>query len=200
MTDQITQNIKENDTKLITIPLFKWNVVKVKKEKVEKDKITKIGSRSWIFLPNQNTTEFQHGLLMQLRNNVLSKAKSNTHNYFCQEIIKLLKIKRSSYKSQDILKNKYNINAFVSLDKIIQLLCESKLICLYCEAHVSVLYEYVYEPKQWTLDRIDNTLGHNEDNVVIACLECNLKRRLTNKDKFHLSKKMVYLVREDYED
>jgi hypothetical protein len=48
----------------------------------------------------------------------------------------------------------------------------------------------VRENKQWTLDRIDNNLGHNEDNVVIACLECNLKRRRTNQSKFLFTKQL----------
>ena len=44
--------------------------------------------------------------------------------------------------------------------------------------------------KQWTLDRIDNDQGHTYDNVVIACLECNLQRRRTNSDKFLFTKQM----------
>ena len=28
---------------------------------------------------------------------------------------------------------------------------------------------------QWTLDRIDNNIGHSKENVVICCLKCNLK-------------------------
>ena len=64
-----------------------------------------------------------------------------------------------------------------------------------------MLYEYAYDPKQWTLDRVDNGLGHNTENVVIACLECNLKRRITNKNKFQLGKKIILtkLVKEGHE-
>lgn len=222
MTSIIAQKITENmdaDIKIITIPLSKLasygsnNAKKTKKQekeqKEQKERITKIGSRSWNLLPNQKTTEFQHGLLTQLCKNTAVTASSDTvtasitsseaDKYFCQEMMKLLKIKRSSYKSQDVLKNKYNINTFVSIPQIIQLLYESNLICLYCGSAVSVLYEYVYEPKQWTLDRVDNTLGHNAGNVVIACLECNLKRRLTNKTKFQFGKKIILTkcIRED---
>jgi hypothetical protein len=49
--------------------------------------------------------------------------------------------------------------------------------------------------KQWTLDRIDNDIGHNKNNLVIACLECNLKRKRTNKDKFMFTKNMK-IIRE----
>ena len=40
------------------------------------------------------------------------------------------------------------------------------------------------ENRQWTLDRIDNDIGHNHNNIVISCLECNLKRRRKSKDAF----------------
>ena len=47
-----------------------------------------------------------------------------------------------------------------------------------------LIYENVREPKQWTLDRIDNSIGHNTENVVISCLSCNLKRRTMDDKKF----------------
>jgi hypothetical protein len=50
--------------------------------------------------------------------------------------------------------------------------------------------------KQWSLDRVDNNIGHNSGNVVISCLECNLKRRRTNKDAFMFTKNMV-IIKED---
>ena len=46
------------------------------------------------------------------------------------------------------------------------------------------------EPKQWTLDRIDNDKCHSKDNTVIACLKCNLDRRVTNIDKFKFTKQL----------
>ena len=53
------------------------------------------------------------------------------------------------------------------------------------------------ELKQWTLDRIDNDKGHNMENVVIACLDCNIRRRRKNKDDFMFSKNME-IVREGF--
>jgi hypothetical protein len=49
---------------------------------------------------------------------------------------------------------------------------------------------------QWTLDRIDNKKGHNEGNVIIACLQCNLKRRCTAKDAFMFTKNMK-IIKQD---
>ena len=52
------------------------------------------------------------------------------------------------------------------------------------------MYDNVREKKQWTLDRLDNDQGHNRDNIVIACLDCNLKKRTMDDDKFKFSKQM----------
>jgi hypothetical protein len=54
----------------------------------------------------------------------------------------------------------------------------------------------VRELNQWTVDRIDNSLGHNKDNFVVACLNCNIKRRKTNTDKF-LFTQQLRLVKKD---
>ena len=64
--------------------------------------------------------------------------------------------------------------------------------CTYCSCNMMLLYKEIKDPKQWTLDRIDNTMGHNTDNVVISCLECNLKRRNTNMKKFMFTKNLVF--------
>ena len=42
---------------------------------------------------------------------------------------------------------------------------------------MNVLYDISREMTQWSVDRINNDLGHDIDNYHLACLECNLKRR-----------------------
>jgi hypothetical protein len=108
-------------------------------------------------------------------------------------LVKHIKHKIGSYKQQDIIKKKFNQSHFVSLTETIELLKSCKLTCCYCSEKVYLLYEHVREMKQWSLDRIDNNLGHNIGNLVIACLECNLKRRRTNKDAFMFTKNMVII-------
>ena len=53
------------------------------------------------------------------------------------------------------------------------------------------------ERKQWTLDRIDNTCGHNNDNVVISCLNCNIKRQDLDYDRFKKSKEIRKIVKQE---
>jgi hypothetical protein len=43
---------------------------------------------------------------------------------------------------------------------------------------------------QWTLDRLDNSIGHHDDNVVICCLKCNLKKRRMDDEKFKFTKQL----------
>ena len=104
--------------------------------------------------------------------------------------------KISSYKQQDIVKNKLNTEMLINKDEVIQQILESELKCYYCKEELYLLYENQREKKQWTLDRINNDLGHNRDNVVISCLECNLKRRNTNKDAFIFTKQLNIIKKE----
>ena len=122
------------------------------------------------------------------------------YNYICNNYITnpiYLKIingqlirKIVSYKQQDIIKKRYDNEQFITIEHVIHKLHECKLQCYYCQQIVFILYEKTRENRQWTLDRINNDIGHNTDNVLISCLECNLKRRKTNKDAFLFTKQL----------
>jgi hypothetical protein len=99
--------------------------------------------------------------------------------------------KLSSYKQQDLRKNIFAVDEFITFDLCILKLKECLLSCYYCKNKLFVLYSDVREKMQWTLDRIDNKIGHNTDNVVISCLGCNLKRRNCNKDAFLFTKQLT---------
>jgi hypothetical protein len=105
------------------------------------------------------------------------------------ELIKSLKQKMSSYKSQDTKKNKFN-NNFITYEELLEKLVVSKLKCHYCRKDTLIMYENKREPLQWTLDRIDNDMGHSSENTVICCLKCNLDRRCLNDKKFKFTKQM----------
>jgi len=110
-----------------------------------------------------------------------------------------LKKKMSSYKQQDILKKRFNNDEFIKLNNVINLMNQTKLCCYYCDCQMYILYEYVREKKQWTLDRIDNQLGHTVSNIVLSCLECNLKRRRIRKDDFIFTKNLT-IIKSDKSD
>jgi len=110
-----------------------------------------------------------------------------------KEIMKKL----SGYKQQDIKKKMFHSDLFISLDQCITLLTDCSYNCYYCKENTLLVYDIVREPRQWTLDRIDNFQGHNEGNVLISCLECNLKRRRIGKDNF-LFTKQLKIKRDEY--
>ena len=103
-----------------------------------------------------------------------------------------IKQKISGYRHQDILKNKLDETLFVDLAFVIQLLLVSQLHCFYCREDVSLLYEMVRDPKQWTLERVYNQKGHNKDNVEICCLSCNIKRRTMYHEKYKFTKQITF--------
>lgn len=104
------------------------------------------------------------------------------------------------YHSQDLIKKILDNKKFITLDETIEKLHDSQLQCFYCKTDMLLLYNIVRELDQWTLDRIDNSLGHNKDNVVISCLNCNLKRRRTGKDAFLFTKQLSIVKKEPTDD
>jgi hypothetical protein len=112
---------------------------------------------------------------------------------------KQISSKLNNYKQQDVIKKVYDERKLINLEQVICKLQESGLKCLYCKEEVYLLYKLVREMKQWTLDRIDNDIGHFHDNVVISCLDCNLKRRKKSSNAFLFTKQMN-IVRVDHDD
>jgi len=106
-------------------------------------------------------------------------------------IKKQIHIKLQGYRSQDLTKGIYNEAEFMDMSTTMRLLVESDLTCFYCKCHVKVLYKMVREGCQWTLERIDNGQGHNKNNVVVACLDCNLGRRTMYHERFAFTKQLV---------
>ena len=97
--------------------------------------------------------------------------------------------KLSGYKQQDKKNQIYSDYYFIKEDQVLKKLLDCDHTCLYCKCKVSMEYTS-RDPSQWTLDRINNTMGHNTDNVIISCLKCNLKRRNINLEKFKFTKQL----------
>lgn len=108
----------------------------------------------------------------------------------CKLGIRQISIKLDGYKKQDVDKKKWDSSEFVNLMYVIDLLIESRLTCYYCKENVKILYKEVRDPKQWTLERIDNSIGHNCGNVEIACLSCNVRRRTMYHEKYRFTKQL----------
>lgn len=98
--------------------------------------------------------------------------------------------KLSSYKLQDEKKQRYSKDQFINSDQLLEKLVVSKLVCYYCKNNMLVMYKNKREPSQWTLDRIDNKLGHSSENCVVSCLKCNLEKRTRDDEKFKFTKQM----------
>ena len=110
-------------------------------------------------------------------------------------VLQQLNQKIIGYKSQDIAKHIYDSTQFVTRECVIELLIESELKCHYCKKDIKVLYEIVREPLQWTLDRINNNYGHNKDNLLIACLSCNLRRKTIYHERYEMTKLCTNVIK-----
>lgn len=107
-----------------------------------------------------------------------------------EEIRRQINYKINSYKGQDVKKGLFLETDFVHYEYVLNLLIEKQLKCFYCLEDVLLLYNYVRENKQWTLERIDNKIGHNRGNVEIACLLCNLRRRTMYHERYVFTKQL----------
>lgn len=181
--------VEESEVKKIIINLDNNNEKnKMKKISYQKEKKMRVETQTWGLNENDLSCDKQREILLSIKENKTdAKNKCKYSSLFASHI----KTKLSSYKQQDVLKKKYNDHEFIRFQDTVNLLCDSNLKCHYCSCDVYILYEVVREEKQWSLDRINNDIGHNKGNLVIACLECNLKRRRTNKDSFMFTKNLV---------
>lgn len=107
-----------------------------------------------------------------------------------EELRRQVCAKISGYKCQDVKKGLYDESKFVRFDDVIALMTSRKMACFYCKKQSLLFYEYSRDSAQWTLERIDNKYGHNTDNVEIACLNCNLRRRTMYHERYVFTKQM----------
>ena len=184
--DELTNDTikdKDKDEKKIIINELTNGSKQIKKK--EKEKKMRIETKTWGLNNDDLSFETQLNLLKTIYNK-----DDKSIDKHIKMIVSHIKAKISSYKQQDILKGKLNEDEFVSFIDVIDLLHNSQMKCHYCSCETYLLYEVVRENKQWSLDRINNEIGHNRNNLLIACLECNLKRRRTNKDAFFFTKNL----------
>jgi len=156
------------------------------------DKINEIGNESYqairTHMRNIDPTLLKPVAQLDL---IRKMYMDETYEFSLKSLIKSeLTHKIQGYKGQDLKKEVHDTLSLIHLDDVLEKLVGSQLTCCYCTKPVLVLYTNVRDPEQWTLDRIDNALGHTKENTCIACLKCNLQRRVMAVDKFTFTKKL----------
>lgn len=151
----------------------------------------RVQTEKWKFSPDNYVYLKQIHMIKDISNNNFN-FNDDVSKIAIQEINK----KIYSYKQQDMLKNRYDEKNFLTFESVINKMIECELKCRYCKKEIYVLYDIVREMAQWSVDRINNDLGHNIDNFHLACLECNLKRRRRTDEKF-LFTKQLNIIKQD---
>ena len=163
---------------------------KIKKVTTEKPKKQRVftQTKQWATVSDQLVEQEAQGLYELLHDDVCT---SDTSKLISQQV----RSKISGYASQDKEKGLFLKEQFIQFYQILDLFRETDMKCYYCKETTQLLYEHVREPKQWTLERLDNGFGHNHGNVVIACLKCNLRRRTMASERYVKTKEMSKIVK-----
>ena len=159
--------------------------------KNDKEIKKRISTEKWTF----SNEHYEYSAQLKMIINI----SKNNFNYIddvskiaVQEIHK----KIYGYKQQDKIKKIFDEPQFLTFESVVNKIIECELKCRYCKNEMNILYDISREMKQWSVDRINNDLGHNIDNYHLACLDCNLKRRRRTDDKF-LFTKQLNIIKQD---
>jgi hypothetical protein len=175
----------------------RYQIKKLTRAEVEIKK--RKSSEKWGLTDEYFTIEKQELIIKALFDNMNLNFSLNTiSNNMESTVLNALNIitaelnkKISSYKQQDIIRKLLDTEKFIDLNTVITNLYACNLECYYCKDKMFLLYEMARELKQWSVDRINNDLGHNCDNIVMACLDCNLKRRCKGANAFLFTKQLT---------
>jgi len=183
------KNTSSENTKVIIVDFAKKtdasNKKKVEPKPKKKRLITNTSSWTTHFA---SSTDLEVGVQKDLLYRLLSLETDTNHHTKLHFLREQIRQKLHGYKAQDIKKGIFSPTTFITLEYILQLLSECDLSCFYCHEPVYLWYEVCREAKQWSVERIDNALGHDVGNVEIACLSCNLKRRCMYHERFAFTK------------
>ena len=163
----------------------RYQMKKLTNKSYDKESKKRVESEKWTFSEEHYKYENQLKMINDILNNNL-----NYTNEVSKIAIQEVNKKMYSYKQQDILKKRFDETNFLTFESIINKMNECELKCRYCTKEMNVLYDISREMTQWSVDRINNDLGHNIGNFHLACLECNLKRRRRTDEKFLFTKQL----------
>jgi 5-methylcytosine-specific restriction endonuclease McrA len=145
-----------------------------------------------IGIPDELYTPDQSLVLSILDSVVGTSESATTATPSLKYILREIDTKRKAYIYQDKNHEIYDPRYSITTERIVELLVGAELLCHYCREICQVAYKESMCRRQWTLDRIDNNYGHNDANVVIACLDCNLKRGTMDAERFRLGKQFTF--------
>jgi len=180
----MVDNLITSSTKQIILPINEPPKKQIKPN--EKKKRVVIQKSSWVFESKDYHIQTQRTILYD-----------NPDSVHYKKLLQQIRNKIASYKSQDLEKGIYEPVELITIDQTIEKLKQCGLQCFYCKDGVLLIYEFVREPKQWTLERLDNGLGHTDTNTVISCLSCNLRRRTMHFDRYIETKQMACIIKVD---
>jgi len=161
----------------------------IEKKKKEKRKVTH--RKQWDFTDDELTNENQLTYIKNMYSSLETPTNFDNRIQHIQGVIETqIKTKIHGYHQQDIKKTLYDSEKFITFPKVIELLHSCQNTCYYCREPVFILYEFVRDNKQWSIERRDNSYGHNHDNVEIACLHCNVCRKTMNEERFLFTKQL----------
>jgi hypothetical protein len=183
----------EEESKKINITgtANRYQIKKITHKSYDKESKKRVESEKWTFSEEHYKYENQLTMINDILNN-----KLNFTNDVSKIAIQEINKKIYGYKQQDILKKRYDEKNFLTFESVINKMIECELKCRYCTKEINVLYDISREMTQWSVDRINNDLGHNIDNFHLACLDCNLKRRRRTDEKF-LFTKQLNIIKQD---
>ena len=92
-----------------------------------------------------------------------------------RRVLMELRGKRRGYQEQD-KKRGWDPASVLVENAMAEKMLIQKQKCFHCGTRIHVLYRDRYDPLQWSIDRLDNDKGHTQDNVVVSCMRCNLRR------------------------
>lgn len=143
-----------------------------------------------IILRDTTQRKTQH-VLLENPMDIIKKIQENTLDDITEDCLREIKKKHSSYKSQDKQKHKYDETQHITIQEIVEKMIACSFKCYYCNKDMLLTYNKKKEGLQWTLERLNNNLGHYRDNTCIACLKCNLGRRTENHEYYKKGKTMI---------
>jgi len=181
------ETMKPRPPRQLKPPKPAYDHLQEKPKEIKKRIITQ--TNKWDDITNLSLQD-QYKYLKNLQENNLDNLDQKEHT-IVNVIKQQIQQKIYGYRGQDMEKNLFDIQKFINIQGVLDVMKNSENnCCYYCKEPVHILYENVREPKQWTLDRIDNKLGHNKNNLLLACLTCNLRRRTMHTERYVFTKQL----------